>query len=312
MNWYRTKLSLTLLLTMVMTFGTVSFFNHVNAEVTQSDLDYAVITAPANLQLAISEKRMVEITFQNVSGVAWDATKLELATTYSNGQLGRSSIWNGAGWTNSMIIKPVTSDAVLPGRNVQFSFELAAPAYAGLFKEHLAFTLDKVPMKGGPVVVTIQVGDTVSLQSTDAKEIHIYRATQLSNLVENGYIVATLPISSGKVGYITPAATYTILNQHEEAYSAKYKLYMSNWQGLTREGKGYEGYGLHSLAYWKTSKPLYPSGTIKNGRLYVGNRVYEDAIHLGKPMSHGCIRYSVEASAFIFDWADVGTKVRVV
>ena len=87
---------------------------------------------------------------------------------------------------------------------------------------------------------------------------------------------------------------------------------MSNWMGLTHEKDGYQGYGLHSLAYWKTSRPMYPSGSIVNGRLYEGNRVYEDAIHLGKPMSHGCIRHGNVESAIVYDWAPNGTTVKVI
>lgn len=300
-------------LTIAMSAGTFSFYNHVNAEVVKSDLDYAIISEPANLKFAPNEKRVVSFLIQNVSGATWDTANIGLVTTYSDGAQGRPSIWKGEGWTTNQLIRPTETGAILAGKKMSFNFELAAPAYSGLFKEHFALTIDTAgSLRGEAIILDIQVGDAVRVQASEAKEIHIYRTTQLSNLMENGYIVATLPISSGKPGYTTPAGAYTVMNKHPEAYSSKYQLYMSNWMALSSKERGYEGYGLHSLAYWKTSKPIYPSGTIRNGRLYVGNRVYEDAIHLGKPMSHGCVRYGIEESAMLFDWAEVGTKVQVI
>jgi lipoprotein-anchoring transpeptidase ErfK/SrfK len=312
MDSYRIRLFSTLALGVVMTVSSVSFYNHVSAAVINPNLDYAAINIPANLKMAPGEHKQVELTVQNVSGSTWDNGLLALSTTYSNGQLGRQSIWKGAGWQNGTTIKPSTPDNILPGNKVAFDFELVAPNYSGLYKEYFALTINSQDvLQGDPLVFSIQVGDAVTIQSIEAKEIRVYKGSQQSDLLENGYVVATLPISSGKPGYTTPTGTYHIFNKAPESYSARYKLYMSNWMGLTRDGVGYEGYGLHSLAYWKTARKIYPDGTIKDGRLYDDHRVYEDVTHLGEPMSHGCVRFGIDESAYVFGWADVGTKVTV-
>ncbi|MEZ4210507.1 MAG: L,D-transpeptidase [Patescibacteria group bacterium] len=300
-------------LAVVMPISTVNFYTNANAFETDPHLDYVVFNSPQEIQMEKGERKWVEFQIQNVSEATWDTTLVNLSAIYPTNDLGRQSIWNGEGWTNSSTI-PVTSDQnILPGKRTMARFEIVAPNYDGLYKERFALTIDGFQiLRGQTIEMDIKVGNSLAVQSVVEKEIKVFRNTQQSNLIENGYIVATLDISSGKAGYTTPAGNYKIMNQIPEAYSEKYSLWMSNWMALISVTEGYQGYGLHSLAYWKTSKPLYPSGTIHNGRLYVGNRVYEDAVHLGKPMSHGCIRYGIEESDMLFEWADVGMPVSVI
>lgn len=313
MRWLQTKLLLTGVLAVVMPISTFGYFKYVSAAPTISGLDYAISEKPESLSMAKGEKRMINIVVQNVSSATWDPEVVALRTVYTTGDLNRPSIWAGSGWTDNTKINWVEPGNVLAGKKATFSFELVAPEYSGWYKESFKLVADGYgELKGADLSLVIKVGSPVAIQSADGKEIVVYRSSQQSNLIENGYVVATLPISSGKSGYTTPAGTYHIFNHAEESYSQRYKLYMSNWMGLVREGGGYEGYGLHSLAYWKTTRPIYPDGTVKDGRLYVGNRVYEDAVHLGTPMSHGCVRYGINESGVVFSWAADGTKVVVM
>lgn len=309
----RQKISLIATYALILTVSSVSFWNHVSADSSTSDLDYAIIARPNFMSFSPEESRWVEIQIQNVGTDTWDREKIALHTKYPTGQWNRPSIWKGEGWEDNTLIRPQSDGNILPGQKMSFVFELKAPKYSGFYREHFQLSVGSFgAFKGDPIYLNMQVGAPVLAQDTPDKEIQIYRETQQSNMLENGFIVATLTISSGKPGYTTPAGNYKIMNHAKEAYSARYKLYMSNWMALTNDTTGYQGYGLHSLAYWKTSRPLYPNGTIVNGRLYEGNRVYEDAVHLGKPMSHGCIRYDVDESAIIYEWATDGTRVRVI
>ena len=313
MNSFAARIALTITLALALSFGTVKFYVHVNAEGTRPGLDYVTINTPGLLKFEPQEKKTVWLTIQNVSSTTWDKGNLALTTSYSTGDLGRPSIWQGTGWQNNTTILPNNTDNIVPGGKALFSFELDAPKYAGYYKEYFELTNGgDTALNGDPILFTLQVGQPIATQAVEAKEVRVYKSTQQSNWVENGYIVATLPISSGKPGYVTPSGNYRIFNKATEAYSPKFALYMSNWMGLTSDTRGYEGYGLHSLAYWKTPKPIYPNGTIKDGRLYVDNRVYEDVDHLGTPMSHGCIRYDINPSGVLYKWADVGTLVRVI
>jgi lipoprotein-anchoring transpeptidase ErfK/SrfK len=255
----------------------------------------------------------VVVPIKNTGSTSWDGSQLQLGTTYSTGDKNRPSIWQSPDWvSDTRIGLNQPNKLIKPGKIAEFQFTMQVPKFAGQYREYFQPVLGDSWLVGEPIVIQIQVGDGVTVQSVETKEIQIYRASQQTNWLENGYIVATLSVSTGKSGYTTPSGRWRIYNRFEEAYSAKYKLYMGNWLGIAKEGVGFKGYGMHSLAYWKIAKPPYPDGTIKNGRLYVNHRVYEDVLHLGKPMSHGCIRNSIDAARVLYGWAPNNTLVTVI
>lgn len=49
-------------------------------------------------------------------------------------------------------------------------------------------------------------------------------------------------------------------------------------------------YGIHELPEWP--------GGYKEGKS-----------HLGRPVSHGCVRLGVGSAEWLFNWADIGTEV---
>ncbi|MEK7631362.1 MAG: L,D-transpeptidase [Patescibacteria group bacterium] len=106
-------------------------------------------------------------------------------------------------------------------------------------------------------------------------------------------LVATHVVSTGKWSMPTPLGNHQVKNKITTAYSRKYALYMDNWMAITPDG----AYGIHSLPYWR----------LKNGGIY-----YEGVNHLGRRVSHGCIRLSPAESKQVFAWTAVGTKVQVV
>jgi hypothetical protein len=65
-------------------------------------------------------------------------------------------------------------------------------------------------------------------------------------------------------------------------------LYMPYWMAITPDGK----YGIHELPEW-------PGG------------YKEGANHLGRPVSHGCVRLGVGAAKTVYEWASEGTTVVV-
>ncbi len=95
------------------------------------------------------------------------------------------------------------------------------------------------------------------------------------------------PISSGKPGYETPIGTYRIENKAARAWSKTYRLWMPFWLGFVGSA-----YGIHELPEWP--------GGYKEGEN-----------HLGRPVSHGCVRLGVGPAEWLFNWADIGTEVIV-
>ena len=93
-------------------------------------------------------------------------------------------------------------------------------------------------------------------------------------------------ISSGKYSMQTPKGNFKIDNKALRAWS-KYGLWMPYWMSLKN---GY--FGIHELPEW-------PNGT------------KEGENHLGIPVSHGCVRLGVGPAKFLYDWASIGTPVKI-
>lgn len=120
------------------------------------------------------------------------------------------------------------------------------------------------------------------------KKIEIELKGQRLHYLLGSVHLGEMKISSGKKGMQTPKGIFHILNKAPRAWSASAGLWMPNWLGFAYGGK----IGIHELPEWP------------NGRK-------EGADHLGKPVSHGCVRLGVKDSRFLYSWAEVGTEVIV-
>jgi lipoprotein-anchoring transpeptidase ErfK/SrfK len=120
----------------------------------------------------------------------------------------------------------------------------------------------------------------------EGKYIDINLAVQILSIFENGEIIDAFLVSSGKKGMETPVGQYAIRNKNPRAWSKVYGLYMPFWMAMVSDGR----FGIHELPEW-------PSG------------YKEGAIHLGIPVSHGCVRLGVGPAKTVYDWAEIGTPI---
>ncbi|MBU2028512.1 L,D-transpeptidase, partial [Patescibacteria group bacterium] len=120
------------------------------------------------------------------------------------------------------------------------------------------------------------------------KYIDINLAVQILSTFENGKIIDSFLVSSGKRGMETPKGQYAIRNKTPRAWSKVYGLYMPFWMAIVPDGK----FGMHELPEW-------PGG------------YKEGANHLGIPVSHGCVRLGVGPAKTVYDWAEIGTPIVV-
>jgi len=117
------------------------------------------------------------------------------------------------------------------------------------------------------------------------KRIEIDTAGQELKYFLGGIRLNTYLVSSGAYNS-TPKGVYSIINKHSKAWSP-YGLWMPYWMGM-----GTGKFGLHEL-------PIWPSGY----------REGED--HLGKAVSHGCIRLGIGPAETLYNWTEVGTPVHI-
>lgn len=122
----------------------------------------------------------------------------------------------------------------------------------------------------------------------EGKYIDVNLSSQIMTIFENGKVIDSFLISSGKRGMDTPKGEHQIYNKFPRAWSNKYGLYMPYWMAIVPDGK----FGIHELPEWP--------GGYKEGKN-----------HLGIPVSHGCMRLGVGAAEFVYNWAEIGTRVIV-
>ena len=115
------------------------------------------------------------------------------------------------------------------------------------------------------------------------KIIKIDKVNQVLTYFLNEVKMGEYKVSTGVKNY-TPKGEYKIVNKSPKAWSP-YGLWMPWWMGL---GSG--KFGIHEL-------PIWPNG------------YREGENHLGKAVSHGCVRLGVGPAKKLYDWAEVGTKV---
>lgn len=120
-----------------------------------------------------------------------------------------------------------------------------------------------------------------------AQRIEINTKTQKLTYFVAGQPWKEYAVSSGKPSMPTPKGKFKIINKKVKAWSNAYKLWMPYWLGL-HNGE----FGIHEL-------PLWPNG------------YREGESHLGKPVSHGCVRLGIGPAQYIYERVDVGTEVIV-
>ncbi len=120
------------------------------------------------------------------------------------------------------------------------------------------------------------------------KQIIVNIKNQTLTAYDRGVPIIVTKVSTGLWNLPTPIGDFKILNKKPRAYSKQYNLYMPFWMMFEPRG-----YGLHELPEW-------------------ANGYKEGENHLGTQVSHGCIRLGVGPAQALYDWAQLGTKVKVV
>jgi hypothetical protein len=118
-----------------------------------------------------------------------------------------------------------------------------------------------------------------------AKSLAIDLSDQMMYAYENGVLVKSSPITSGKDSTPTVTGTFQIYQKLADTYlqGADYRLHVNYWMPF------YDGYGIHD-AYWR--------------HIFGG----EDYHNRG---SHGCLNTPDDMVAWVWNWAPVGTTVMV-
>jgi len=147
-------------------------------------------------------------------------------------------------------------------------------------------------VKSGPEFLAATSGAfmTESLSSTfttgKLKVIDVTLSTQRMVLLEDEQAVWTAPVATGVRGAETPPGTYQV----------QYKMAQARFRGVNPNGSRYDIPDVHWVM------PFFGDYTIHGA--------YWRSV-FGQPGSAGCISLTDANAKYVFDWAEVGTVVRV-
>jgi len=127
----------------------------------------------------------------------------------------------------------------------------------------------------------------VSTANKLPQTIIIDTSSQTLSVLLKNIPLSVFPVSTGRKGYETPKGEYKINNKIPRAWSKTYGLWMPYWMSFIGSQ-----YGIHELPEWP--------GGLKEGQN-----------HLGVPVSHGCVRLGIGPAKWLYNWANIGTKVIV-
>ena len=123
-----------------------------------------------------------------------------------------------------------------------------------------------------------------------SKRIEIDLSEQHLYAWEDDELIFSWVCSTGEPGRPTVAGEYSVLVKIPLAYASTWDLHMPHWLGIYWAGGSQNG--IHAL-------PILSNGY----RLWDGL--------LGQRVSYGCIILGTEEAKILYEWAEVGTPVRI-
>lgn len=151
--------------------------------------------------------------------------------------------------------------------------------------------LEAIGLDVGQVITIPSIDVLLPYPLTPGKRIEIDLADQVLQVFENGAQIYTFTISSGISRTPTIDGQFQVLFKEEAAFARRWQLDMPYFMGIYEEGDGFYN-GIHELPITAYGVRLSPSV-------------------LGWPASFGCIILDEGDAATLFNWAEVGTLVRI-
>ncbi len=133
----------------------------------------------------------------------------------------------------------------------------------------------------------------IPLKTPAAKDqlIVVGIAEQRMLVFEKGELVFDFVVSTGEPGRDTAIGEFEILDKIDVAYASTWNLDMPYWMGIYWSGPLENG--IHALPIVK----------------HTGYKLWDG--YLGQRVSYGCVILSDQDAATLFDWAEIGAKVKI-
>ncbi|KKQ68491.1 MAG: hypothetical protein US89_C0007G0034 [Candidatus Peregrinibacteria bacterium GW2011_GWF2_38_29] len=284
------------------------------------------------LKVMPNQKFRMALFFENTGNIPWfsgntncqNVPIVSLGTTRSLDR--QSAFLNG----NRVMIKDEKID---PGQIAAFEFEVTAPEAADIYREFFALVIEnRTWMKDSEIMVDFHVGNTVESEEDVAKKAELIpismkfseldlsapKSLEVDLSEQKMYVrigdklIRVFRTSTGKADTPTPTGNYDIeFKQQVRIAGGGTPYIMPKWQAF------YKGAGIHALPSLGNAKlrhrilQLEPDEEAPT-EWFQDDSLWTEAVdHIGRPVSHGCVRLLPDDAAFVFDFTDVGTPIAI-
>ena len=168
------------------------------------------------------------------------------------------------------------------------AFEAAIALRPDLTEPHLRIAEIEFALAPQTPLIT----STPPATSTEDRIIVIGIAEQRMHVYEGDQQIFDFVVSTGEPGRDTAIGDFKILDKIDVAYASTWNLDMPYWMGIYWSGSLENG--IHALPIVK----------------HTGYKLWDG--YLGQRVSYGCIILSDADAVTLFNWAEIGTKVKIV
>ncbi len=240
------------------------------------------------------------------------ASRLSSVHVAAAASLTRNSTWTGqtTGWANVRSGASASAPIVTiyaPGTTVKVYATVAGQVvWSGISNWYRISSLSSAPLYiyAGLVAASNQANNTGgATPSSQGKVIVVSLSQQWLYAYQDGTQVFNAAVMTGRPGLETPTGTFHVFAKlSPTTFYSPWAYGSPNWYPPTHINYALEflsgGYFLHD-SWWHT---VYGPGT--NGWHY-------DPTYGWQWGSHGCVAMPLNAAAWLYDWAPIGTTVQI-
>lgn len=303
--------------------------------------DAHFLTVRRQLRVEPGEVFQVKVFMKNTGNMPWFSgdsgcagSLLYLGTERERDRSSSLYAQNLEGWRGGNRIM-MDQYRVDPGSVASFTFEAAAPMRNVLFKEYFApvvsgvqwidnaqFHFDLIVGHGGSTAKDAVLkfeyanrsGPVDYIDLNAKKLVHLKLSERIVYLKLGNEVVRAFPVSPGKPSTPTPVGTTRITLKQDVRIGGAPPHYIMPKFMWFRNG----GYGFHALpsigsaALRAEIRRLQAAGEEVPTSLYYGDALWREALdHIGRAVSHGCVRLLPEDADWMYNFVELGTKVVV-
>lgn len=301
--------------------------------------DAQLVSVRKKLRIEPGEKFPIKVFLKNTGTMPWFSNnstcpgpRILLGTDKERDHAGLFYEEGLDGWYGNNRIN-MDQLRVKPGEIASFTFFAQAKNESEVYKEYFTpvlkdiqwldnagFEMETIIGNGKDTALDLRKkflyaqasGPVSAIDLTAEKSIHVDLSEQKLHVKLGDKTIREFGVSTGAADTPTPTGETKIILKQEVRIANKAPHYIMPKYMMFRAG----GFGFHALPSLGSAelrakiRSLQAAGKVVPTSLYLNDPFWTEARnHIGRPVSHGCIRILPENADFLYEFTDIGTKV---